>query len=333
MQAKRLLMWTLVGVFVLALASFMVTYTVRFTEAAVVTTFGRADETAQAKQAGLHWKWPYPFQSVTKYDTRMRFVQTKLETQQTRDNKQIIIEAFCLWRVNDPMKFFRRFNIAGERAADHYNEANARLIGMVRSAMASTSAYRLSELFPSDGSPTRLPQLEADMKQAMTQAVEGQSGSRLDDYGIEVVEVGISRIQFPSSTTEAVIQRMIASVNSLVTQIEKEGEAEAQGITSAAESQANVIRAFAQTRASEIRAQGDIDSAPILARLNTNPQLAIFLKNLEMMRDSLSKKLTLILKAGEAGIGAYSPSVMQKTFETGLNTSAVPVGGEPETDQ
>lgn len=319
MKSKKLFMWGLVGVFVLALASFTVTYTVRFTEAAVVTTFGKASEGADAKRDGLHWKWPYPFQSVTKYDTRMRFVQTKLETQQTADDKQIIVEAFCMWRVKDPMKFFRRFSIAGERASDHYKEAEDRLTGFLRSAMARTSSYRMSELFPSDGSPTKLGDLERDMLLAMTQSAERGSDSRLDDYGVEVIDVGVSRIQFPAATTEAVVQRMIASRNKLVTEIESQGEGEAERIKSAAQAQADTIMAFAMQRAAEIRAQGDVEAAPWLAQMDQEPELAIFVKNLDIMRESLARKLTLIFSDATPGLEFLNPSFMR-----GVSGGALP---------
>ncbi|MCW5754157.1 MAG: hypothetical protein KIT24_05540 [Phycisphaeraceae bacterium] len=313
MQAKRLLIWTLVTVFVLAIASFMVTYTVRFTEAAVVTTFGQAGEDAQAKQAGLHWKLPYPFQSVTKYDTRMRYVQTKLETQQTRDNKQIILEAYCLWRVKDPMRFFKRFSIAGERAADHYREAETRLNGMLRSAMSSTSAYSLGELFPSSGQTSQLDRLESDILAAMTRSTDltAEGAQRLDDFGIEIVQVGITRIQFPSDTTTAVIERMSASRKKLVTEIEEQGKAEADRITGGARANADRIMAFAEQRGQEIRAQGDRDSAQYLALMSANPELAKFLRHLDTMRETLAGKVTLILSDQTPGLQLVNPRALR----------------------
>jgi regulator of protease activity HflC (stomatin/prohibitin superfamily) len=63
----------LVGlVFVLALLAFACAFTVRFTETAVVTRFGQAGEDAVKREAGLYFKLPYPFESMTKYDTLVR---------------------------------------------------------------------------------------------------------------------------------------------------------------------------------------------------------------------------------------------------------------------
>src|SRR5262245_35688907 len=99
------------------------TYTVRFTETAVLTTFGKASEADVIKEPGLGLKATDPIQSVTKYDKRVRLLTVKLETQQTADSKQVIVEGFCTWRVDDPLKFFQSFSNAGDRADEHYRKA------------------------------------------------------------------------------------------------------------------------------------------------------------------------------------------------------------------
>ena len=87
---------TMTGLIVLGFVLFMVTFSVRFTEAAVVTTFGKASETSVVNQdgdeAGLYFKWPYPVQSVTKYDRRVRILESRSETQLTADDRPIIVD-------------------------------------------------------------------------------------------------------------------------------------------------------------------------------------------------------------------------------------------------
>ena len=84
--------------------------TVRFTERAVVTTFGKAGESSVKTEPGLGFKWPYPIQSVTKYDTRQRYSETRSEALATADNRQIIVQSFIVWEVKDPLKFFQALN-------------------------------------------------------------------------------------------------------------------------------------------------------------------------------------------------------------------------------
>ena len=96
--------------FLVILFAFSATFTVRFTEIAVKTTFGSASDSSIISEPGLKWKLPYPFQSVTKYDKRTRIVQTRSETVQTADDFQIIVESFLFYKVSDPLKFFRSFS-------------------------------------------------------------------------------------------------------------------------------------------------------------------------------------------------------------------------------
>lgn len=119
---KRLVIIVLAGVLLVVLLAFSMTYQVRFTEAAVLTTFGKASDDSLKLDPGLKFKWPSPIQSVTKYDTRLRVVQTR-QTQAASDNRQIIVEAACFWRAKKPLRFFERFSVAGDRSADHFRKA------------------------------------------------------------------------------------------------------------------------------------------------------------------------------------------------------------------
>ena len=86
---QKLLRPLLALLFVAAVIAFAFSYTVRFTESAVVTTFGRAGEDAVVSEPGLKFKWPYPIQSVTKYDSRLRVLQTRSQTQERSSRRRI----------------------------------------------------------------------------------------------------------------------------------------------------------------------------------------------------------------------------------------------------
>jgi len=159
----------LVGLLLAALGSFMFTYTVRFTEAAVVTTFGEASDGSIKTEPGLYTKWPYPIQNVTKYDTRVRVVETRREAQQTADHRQVVAEAFCTYRVSNPRMFYTRFARAGDRAIQHFEEADSIVQTKLRAALGELSGFRLDELFSEDGSGSAVPGLA----QRVLGAVEG----------------------------------------------------------------------------------------------------------------------------------------------------------------
>ena len=94
----------LAGVLVL----YMCTFQVRSTEVAILKTFGQANpepigvpENDDSFFAGLHFKWPWPIQSVAKYDRRIRLLEDRIEETPTQDSKQVIITTFTGWTISD----------------------------------------------------------------------------------------------------------------------------------------------------------------------------------------------------------------------------------------
>ncbi len=306
-------------IFIIILILFSTTYTVRFTEIAVKTTFGSASENSIVETPGLHWKWPYPFQSVTKYDKRTRIVQTRSETVQTADDFQIIVESYLFYRVSDPLKFFRSFSNAGDRAQDHYAKAeNDVLRDLLRSSLGETSKYRMEDLFTSEQGASVIPQLERSIYALLVKG--GSGGHPLQDYGIEIESVGIDRIVLPEETTAAVINRMGANRDRLAERYESEGRSQARAINAEASSNAERIRAFAQRRADEILAKGEQEAAPYLAKQNINPDLAVFIQNIKLMREAMAKKFTLIFSTSDYGLQLFDPDVVKQSDKGQLPT-------------
>ncbi len=320
---------------VLALGSFMFTYTVRFTETAVVTTFGSAGEGSVQSEPGLKFKFFYPVQSVTKYDNRVRHLKGRSATQQTADDSQIIVDAFAAWRVSDPLKFFQRFSNRGPRAEDHFRAAEEILRDTLLSAMGEVSKYRMDDLFTPEVDGSRLPELETRILRLLnegrraeaapadaTGAASGQasgpaSGEGMAAYGIEVVMAGINRIVLPQETTTKVIERMGANRDRLAQELESQGQARATAIRAQAEADARKIREFAQARAAEIRALGEYGAAESLAAMNQNAELAVFLRQMELMSEIESAKLTLVMGSEDFGLGVLSPQLLKDVLTPG----------------
>lgn len=298
--------------FVLAILSFSMLYTVRFTETAVVTTFGKAGENSIISEPGLRFKLPYPIQSVTKYDTRTRIINARSETQQTADDFQIIVEAYMTYRVEDPLKFFRAFSNAGDRSIDHFVKAEDDVLrDLLRSALGQTSNFAMNDLFSPSQDASKLPELEGRVMSTLTSS--SSAGTSLEDYGIRITSVGIDRIILPEDTTDAVITRMGANRDRLAERYESEGRSQARAIEAEARSNADKIRAFAQRRADEILAKGEAEAAPYLAQQNINPDLAVFIQNIRLMRESMAKKFTLIFSTSDYGMQLFDPDILKKT--------------------
>lgn len=309
---------TIVGiVFLLALLSFACAFTVRFTESAVVTRFGQAGENAVKSEPGLYFKLPYPFESVTKYDTRMRTLTLKPEQQQTSDSKQVVVEVFCTWRVSDPLKFFRRFSNAGDRSDEHYRQAEASIDSAIRSSMGIVSKFSMDEMFTTAGG-SKLEEIERRMLDNV-RAASDKGGLMLGDFGISVETVGLTRIVLPEEVTKAVFERMRSSRDRLTKEIEARGAAEAQAISSRAENDARRIQDFAERLAEEIRTQGDRESSEYIAQMNARPELAKFQLAMDFLQQAYAKHATIVLSGTTPGVGLIFPDAL-----AGLEEGKVP---------
>lgn len=318
---RRTVIVLIAAVFVVgSLLSFMVFYPVRFTEAAVETMFGKAVE--EHTEPGLKFRWPYPIQSVTKYDRRTRLVQTQLEAQQTADNRQIIVELFCTWRVESPKTFFERFNNAGERADQHYAEAENVLRSALRSAAGLTSQYQIDELFSGSESGSKLPDLEDRVLASMQS--DANSSTALSSMGIAVTDVGITRIQFPEEATRAIFERMTRERLGLVERITSRAEAEGQALTSSAEKDRDRIMSFARERAAQIRAKGEEEAAQYVAQMAEFPELAVFMQQMDFLRETRGKRSTLVLSTELPGFGPLSAEGLAQSWRNGVPLPSIP---------
>lgn len=317
---QTLLRFVVTGVIVLFVLAFMTTYTVRFTESAVVTTFGKADEKSIVREPGLGFRFPYPIQTVTKYDTRNRVIESRPETQQTADKRLIVVTAFLTYRVSDPLKFYQSFSGAGSQAAAHYKAAEKAMQDKLRFALSQTSRFRMDQLFSAGDTQSALPDLEKSILEQLS--AKASDSPALSNYGIEPVLVGISSVRLPEDTSKAVFNRMGETRKRLAQDAVSKGLAESSRIRSEADSAAQKILAFAERRAKAIRGQGDQEAAQYFARQNTNPELAVFLKNLDFMREAMAKNVTLVLPTNLPGLGLLNPDAL----------SGLPPGQLPKLD-
>lgn len=276
----------------LALVAYMVTYTVRFNEAAIVTRFGRADENSVVNapgpagepgtDAGLHFKWPYPIEQVARtYDTRTQILQGTLEQQLTRDNQSVMAIVYLTWRIDDPLAFYRNVGTVARA------ENSLRL--RVRDGQSLLGDYRFNQLVNPDPDQLRLAEIETRLRDRVQ--------SRLEEleYGIEVGEVGIKRIVLPASVTETVFNRMAAERTALAQRAQDEGLAEQERLQAGADSDAQTIRSFAERRAAAIEQRGLSQATSIFASFAEDQDFAIFLQQLDALESILRENVRFIL--------------------------------------
>jgi len=285
---NRLGIYIIAIIFALVILLFTCTFQVRFNESAIVTTFGRAGEDSQVTEPGLHVKWPYPIQSVRKYDTRTRVLETRIENVVTKDNQLVAVQIFLKWRIADVLRYFQ--NVETD------TEATTRLTDRLRSNLGVFSRFDFGELLTQAEMENNLGTAEEQMLQLL---VEPASGSpSVLSYGIEPLGVGVTRLILPEGTSTAVFERMQQTRQRLAANARTAGEAEAQRIRQEAETAAEKIRSFAQRRASAIKRVGDQQAAQYLSRqAELDVDFAIFLRQIEAIERMVKRGTTFVFPA------------------------------------
>lgn len=273
--------WWMAGLAALALlkGTFFV---VDETQMAIVTQFGRPLYTLNVKgdEAGLHAKWP--FQGRRLLDRRL-LIYNPLPTEfLTLDKKNLIVDNFVVWRIADPVRFLQ--------AVGDIPGGEARLHDLVRSEVfAALGQTPLEALVSVDVQKLHLDDL-------MAKVTEQCRDRALREYGIEIVDVRIKRLNLPEQNKQSVFARMRAERERMAKQYRAEGEEQALKIRAEADKERTRLMAEAYRRAQEIRGQGDAEAARIYAQAyQRDPSLYRLLRTLETYQKSLNEGTTVIL--------------------------------------
>jgi len=273
----------LVGIIIIIMVLAFVSFQVRETETALVTTFGSPSRSIT--EPGWYFKWPSPIQRVYKFDSRMRVLEADIGETTTKGAVPIIVNTYVVWRIAEPLKFFNAVTTVKEaenKLLSQISDTQNRVIGQ----------HTFGEFVNSDPNKIRFPQIETEMRDALRQAVR-------EDYGIEICTLGIKRLQVNEDVSAKVFERMKAERKRKTEITLAQGKAEATKIRTDAESKRTELLAAADARAKAIRGQGDAEAAKYYKLLEADPELAMFLRETEALQKILEKRSTIVL-SGES---------------------------------
>ena len=255
-------------------------FTVKETEFVLVTQFGRP--LYAIPSAGLHMKWA--FQSATYFDRRLRIYNPRPSEFLTRDKKNIVVDCYVAWRIQDPNRFLQS---VGDPVA-----AEMRLHDIVWSGLsAALGAHDLDSLV---SAAAARPQT-ADMMDSLADLTDRAA---LSQYGISVVDVRIKRLNLPEQNKQSVYARMRAERERIAKQYRAEGEEQALAIRADADRQKAETLSVAYKEAETIRGQGDAESTRIYGQAySRNPRFYKLLRTLDAYKKVLDDKTTAILSS------------------------------------
>ncbi len=274
--------------FALVILLFTCTFKVRFNEQAIVTTFGRFGDNSNVTAPGLHFKWPYPIQSVRKFDTRTRILETKIENVMTKDDQLVAVQLFLAWKIDDVLKYYK--------SGESDRKATENLTARLRSNLGVFSSYDFGDLLTQTSGDSQMSEAERRMLDLLINPSDGSEGAAT--YGILPEAIGITRFILPEDTTTAVFERMKQTRTGLAADVRSSGQAEAQRIETEAITTAEKIRLFAERQAATIRAVGEVEAASYIGRqADLDEEFAIFLLQLEAMEAMIKEGTTFVFPA------------------------------------
>lgn len=282
--------WAIISIVVVVVILLMsaVMYQVRETETAIVLRFGK--QVRSEEMPGLKFKWPVPIEVVHKFDSRSRlFDNTPKEETTTAGGEPIIVKSYVVWSIKDAGKFLI--------SVKDVDNAENSLLTLLRNAQNSVvGRHYFSEFVNTDPAKIQFEKVEQEIAEAIRDKA-------LNEYGIEIKVVGIKQINVPKEVTEKVFARMKSDRNRKTESILAEGNAEAERIRSDALAKQKELLAVAETQAKAIRGAGDAEAAKYYKMLEADPELAMFLRDIEALKKILKERSTIVLGVETEPIG------------------------------
>jgi membrane protease subunit HflC len=227
-------------------------------------------------EPGLHFKLPPPFQNVSYIDKRLLTLDSvDTEPMLTAEKQRVVIDWFVRWRISDPSQYIRNVGLDEQAGANQLNR-------VVRNAFQEEINRRtVRELLS-----TRREQLMEDVKREVQEVVKGAK-----PWGVDVVDVRITRADYVEAITESVYRRMEAERKRVANELRSTGAAEGEKIRAEADRQREVTIANAYRDAQKIKGEGDAEAARAYNEaFGRDPQFAQFYRSLEAYKATFNKK-------------------------------------------
>src|SRR3569623_65426 len=289
---------------VLALLSSML-FVVDQRQFGVVYALGQVKEVIT--QPGLNFKLPPPFQNVSYIDKRLLTLDSPdTEPMLTLEKQRMVIDWYVRWRITAPRAYIRNVGLDEATGANQLNR-------VIRNAFQEEiNRFTVRELLSS-----KREQLMADVKKEVIGQVKGAK-----PWGIDVIDVRITRADYVEALTESVYRRMEAERKRVANELRSTGAAEGEKIRADAARQREVTVANAYRDAQKTKGEGAGQAAAIYAEaFGRAPQFAQFYRSLQAYMTSFSMK-------GDVMVIDPSTSEFFKAFRGGASNTPPAAGSK-----
>ena len=227
-------------------------------------------------EPGLHFKMPPPFQNVRYLDKRLLNLDSlEGDVMQTAEKQRVVVDWYVRWRIVNPSQYIRQ---VGATETIGSTQLNRVVRGVVQEQI---NKHTVKDLLSA--------KREAVMQDVQKIVASSVGGAK--PWGIEIVDVRITRIDYVEAITDSVYRRMEAERKRVANELRSTGGADGEKIRADAERQRDITIANAYKDAQIIKGEGDAQAAALYAStFGKDPQFAKFYKSLDTYKVTFAKK-------------------------------------------
>jgi membrane protease subunit HflC len=266
---------------------------------AVVTQFG-APVGKPVTEAGLHFKTPF-IQTVRSFEKRILIWDGDPNQIPTSDKTFVYIDATARWRISDALRFLQAVDnvtramtllddIVDSSIRDLVNKNN--LVEIIRSSDWEPGQFDAGVAEEAKAEPIKLG------RDKISQMIFEAASKLTVDYGIELVDVMLKRVNYIDTVREKVYERMISERKRIAAEKRSLGEGQKAEILGKVERELKLITSQATREAEEIKGKADAEAAGIYAEAySRDPEFYAFSKSLEAYQNSFGANTRMILSS------------------------------------
>jgi len=270
------------------------------TEQVVLTQFGKAVG-LPIKDAGLYFRVPF-IQDANYFPKNLLAWDGEPGQMPTKDKTFIWVDTFARWRITDPLAFFQsvRNETAAQAKLDNIIESATRNLitsnPLIEAVRNSDREMDIGEV-EMDETTKKIVKRPIEMgREAIAQAILKQAKPKLAQFGIELVDVRIKRINYVDEVQREVYNRMIAERRQIAEKFRSEGRGESSRIAGDREKELKKITSEAYKKAQELMGTADAEATKIYAEsYSKDPEFYSFINTLAIYKESLDKEALLMI--------------------------------------
>lgn len=258
---------------VLILVMFSV-FTVDEREKAILLQLGKIERTNF--EPGIHFRIPM-VQNVRKFDSRVLTMDAEPGEFLTAEKKNVVVDSFVKWRINDVARYYTAMG-------GNEQLANQRLSQIINDGLRGEFAKRT------------IQEVVSGERSDIMKILASSADKQVKDFGMEVVDVRIKRIDLKGTVSDSVYRRMESDRTRVAKDLRSKGAEAAERIRADADRQRTVILAEAYRESEQLRGLGDATASQIYAKaFQKDPEFYSFYRSQVAYKESFKNKKDLMV--------------------------------------